>query len=235
MLEHATVVDLSAPLSEDTVLWPGEEPLSATVLDSYDTSTSYSRRISLPEHVGTHLDAPSHYAPGGLSVADIPAAQLVRPVVVINISTQIGDDADAELTVEHVTAHERLHGPVAPGSAVFLCTGWDSRRLDVASYRGSSTEDARDLHFPGFGVLAARLLVEDRGVVGLGIDTLGIDPGSAVDTPVHRDVSLPRGVWHLENLVNLQQVPATGAWVVVGVPRIVDGSGFPARVIALLP
>ncbi len=235
MLSNATVVDLSAPLSGDTVLWPGESPIEAQVVDSFDTGTSYSRRLSLPEHVGTHLDAPCHYAPGGLSVADIPADQLVRPVVVIDISAEIGDDADAVLTVEHVTAHEQLHGWVPTGSAVFLRTGWDARRHDVASYRGSRTEDPRDLHFPGFGVPAARLLVEDRGVVGLGVDTLGIDPGSAFDTPVHQDVSLPRGVWHLENLVNLDQVPPTGAWVVVGVPRIVDGSGFPARVVALVP
>jgi len=235
MLSNATVVDLSAPLSEGTVLWPGESAIEAQVVDSFETSTSYSRRLSLPEHVGTHLDAPCHYAPGGLSVSDIPADRLVRPAVVIDISAAIGDDADAELTVEHVTDHERLHGRVPDGSAVLLRTGWDSRRHDVASYRGSRTEDPRDLHFPGFGVPAARLLVEDRGVVGLGVDTLGIDPGSAFDTPVHQDVSLPRGVWHLENLVNLDQVPPTGAWVVVGVPRIVDGSGFPARVLALVP
>ena len=90
-------------------------------------------------------------------------------------------------------------------------------------------------YFPGFGVAAARLLVEERGAVGLGVDTLGIDAGRAHDFPVHRHVSLPRGVWHLENLVDLHAVPAVGAWAVVGVPRVVGASGFPARVLALVP
>ncbi|MFZ0324404.1 MAG: cyclase family protein [Actinomycetes bacterium] len=235
MLHEATVVDLSAPLSELTVLWPGETPIQATVLDSHDVSGSYSRRVSLPEHIGTHLDAPCHYAPGGATVSEIPVGRLVRPLVVIDISTAIGDDADAVLTTAMVEDHERRFGRVSRGCAVFLRTGWDGRRGDAAAYRGCLTDDERDLHFPGFGVTAAELLVEARGVVGLGIDTLGIDAGHDLAAPVHRGVSLPRGVWHVENLVNLGEVPPTGAWVVVGVPRVVDGSGFPARVIALVP
>ena len=115
---------------------------------------------------------------------------------------------------------------------MFLRTGWDVHRHDVDAYAGVSEGG---LSFPGFGVDAARFLVDERGVSGIGIDTLGIDAGSAADFPVHGTVTLPRGIWHVENLINLDVVPAAGAWVVVGVPRVAGASGFPARVLALVP
>jgi kynurenine formamidase len=132
------------------------------------------------------------------------------------------DDATTVLTAADVAAYEARHGPVRPGSAVFLHTGW------TPSSRGS-------LEFPGFGLDGARVLVEERGVVGLGVDTLGVDPGRATDFPVHRELSLPRSVWHVENLTGLWQVPPVGAWAVVGVPKVGGASGFPARVLALIP
>ena len=91
------------------------------------------------------------------------------------------------------------------------------------------------LRFPGFGVDAARILVDERGAVGLGVDTLGIDPGCDEAFTVHRTVSHAKGLWHLENLTNLAQLPPVGAWVFVGVIKLVDGSGGPARVLALVP
>ena len=55
------------------------------------------------------------------------------------------------------------------------------------------------------------------------------------DFVVHRLISHPKGVWHLEGLTNLGQLPPLGAWVVVGVLKLTDGSGGPARVLALVP
>lgn len=226
-----TVVDLTAPLSSRTVMWPGEEPPRAEVVDDHERDGSFSRRVTLGEHSGTHFDAPVHFAPGAETVADVPPDRLVVPLRVLDITGRIGDDPDGRLEPRDISAHEQEHGAIEAGCAVFLRTGWDRFRHDSGAYAGPDA----DLRFPGFGVAAARLLVEERGVVGLGIDTLGIDPGQAPDFPVHRHVSLPQGVWHLENLIDLHAVPATGAWAVVGVPRLVDASGFPARVLALVP
>jgi kynurenine formamidase len=217
------VVDLTRTLAEDSVLWPGTPPLEVVAGESIEQDGSFTRRVTLDEHSGTHFDAPSHFAPGAWHVADVPASRLVCPLHVIDISSRARGDASAVLTVADVVGHESEHGPVTEGSAVFLRTDW------VTPPGGAV------LDFPGFGVAAARLLVEERGVVGLGIDTLGIDPGSASDFPVHRDVSLQKGVWHVENLTGLSGVPAVGAWAVVGVPRVSGASGFPARVLALVP
>ncbi|MDH4353077.1 MAG: cyclase family protein [Actinomycetota bacterium] len=231
MLTGLTVVDLTAELSPDTVMWPGEAPPRAVVTDRHERDGSFSREITLGEHSGTHFDAPVHFTRGAPTVAEVAPDRLVLPVRVIDISARAARDPDAELTLADVEAHERDCGPIAAGAAVFLRTDWDLRAGAVEDDGGP----AGDLRFPGFGPAAARLLVGDRGVLGLGIDTLGIDPGRATDFPVHRDVSLPRGVWHLENLVGLAAVPPVGAWVFVGVPKVAGASGFPARVLALVP
>lgn len=218
------VVDLTRTLDENTRLWPGIPPMVVEAVESIEADGSFSRRVTFDEHSGTHFDAPSHFATGAWNVGDVPAERLVRPLRVIHLAGA-ASDPDAVLTVGDVLAHEAEHGKVTDGSAVFLRTDWSAAPLD---------ED-QQLRFPGFGIDAARLLVQERGVVGLGIDTLGIDLGSAADFPVHRDVTLPRGVWHVENLTGLSAVPPSGAWVVVGVPRVGGASGFPARVLALIP
>jgi kynurenine formamidase len=232
VLTDVTVVDLTSPLGPATVLWPGEQPLAA--VESFDpTAGATSRRVTLPEHCGTHLDAPVHYVREGTDVAGIPVSRLVGPLVVIDVAVACTADRDHVLAVDEVRAHEAQHGAIAAGSVVCLRTGWDRHLADADAYRGGTSEDT--LSFPGFGVDAARLLVAERAVVGLGIDSLGIDAGRAVGAPVHTQVSLPAGVWHVENLTGLDQVPATGATVVVGVPKVAGATGFPARVIALVP
>jgi kynurenine formamidase len=216
------VVDLTRPLDETTSLWPGIPPMVIESTESIERDGSFSRRVTLDEHSGTHFDAPSHFLEGGSHVADVPADQLAGPLHVVDFTQRSQEDADAELTPADVVEHEEAHGAIATGSIVFLRTDWPEATV------------AEPLHFPGFGVAAAAVLVE-RGVVGLGTDTLGIDPGRAADFPVHRDITLPRGIWHVENLTNLAAVPASGAWAVVGVPRMAGASGFPARVLALVP
>lgn len=222
MTLNLRVVDLSRPLDEATSLWPGIEPMVVESSETIVRDGCFSRRVTLDEHSGTHFDAPSHFLDGAAHVADVPASQLVRPLHVIDFTGSAKRDPDAELTPADIVQHEASHGPVFAGSAVFLRTDWPHMRA------------AEPFLFPGFGVEAATSLAE-RGVVGLGTDTLGIDPGHAVDFPVHRDVTLPRGIWHVENLTNLGEVPPSGAWAVVGVPRMAGASGFPARVLAIVP
>lgn len=231
MLAGMTIVDLSLPLGPDTIMWPGAPAPSADVAGTVADSGFYARVVHVFEHSGTHFDAPCHMVDGTHAIQDVPADTLIAPAVVIDISAHVADNPDTLLSVEQVHAHEREHGQIPAGSCVLLRTGWENRQSDPVAYKGPEG----DLRFPGFGVDAAQLIV-DRGVVGLGIDTLGIDAGCTGDEfPVHKGVSLLRNVWHLENLTNLAALPATGATVFVGVPRLLDGSGFPCRVLALVP
>jgi len=231
MLNNARVVDLTIPLDSNIVMWPGASAPDAETVVTVKHDGYFARRVSFFEHSGTHFDAPCHFIEGGKSVEQVPVETLVRPIAVIDISARIGNDADGELTLEDVKSFETEHGVIPQGSAVLLRTGWEEFNSDPAKYAGAPG----DLRFPGFGVEATQFLVDQRKIQGLGIDTLGIDPGIATSFPVHVTVTLPKGLWHLENLQNLKQLPPLGAWIVVGVLPLVGGSGSPARVIALLP
>ena len=231
MIDNMRVVDLTQPLSPDTVMWPGAPGPTADVLLTVAHDGFYNRRISFMEHSGTHFDAPVHMVEGATPLHDIDPGALIRPAVLIDISAAIAGDADGVLSLANVHEFEVAHGRIADGSVVLLRTGWEEFNRDPGRYAGLPGP----LRFPGYGVAAARFLVDERHVVGLGVDTLGIDPGSAGEFPVHRQVSHPRGVWHLEGLTNLASLPPTGAWLFVGVLNLQDGSGSPARVLALVP
>ena len=223
-LAPARLVDLTQPLGPDTVLWPGSRPFEARVEIDHDTHDAYARELALPEHAGTHLDAPAHFARDGAATDAIPLGALVRPAVRLDVRALVGDDAGYTLGAAAIEAIERAEGRIPAGSAVLVHTGWDRYAADASRYAS---------RFPGLGVDAARLLV-GRGVAGVGIDTLGIDPGPAEAFPAHR-VTLPAGLWHLEGLVGLERVPPRGAWLVAAALPLVRGSGAPARVFAILP
>ena len=225
-----TVVDLTLPLGPETVMWPGEAAPFAEVVETVTHDGNYARRVHLSEHSGTHVDAPNHFVEGGQAVTDLPLQTLISPAVVIDASVDINGNGDAVLELATVKAWEEKHGVIPAGCVVLLRTGWEDL-YDQPQRYGAGPDG---LHFPGFGVEAASYLVE-RGVVGIGIDTLGIDAGADLDFPVHRDVTLPKQVWHIENLTNLKSLPATGALVFIGVLPLVDGSGSPARILALVP
>lgn len=225
------LVDLTDALGPDTVLWPGAPGLEISDAVSHDSDGYHARIFTTFEHAGTHFDAPEHFVPGGADTSTIGIDDLVVPVVVIDIKERAAEDPNAVLEVGDVEAFEAAHGTIQPGTAVLIDSGWAHRKQDALSYAGSEGTD--DLKFPGFGIPASELLVQ-RGVVGLGSDTLGIDPGDKPHFPVHRDVTHPAGLWHLENLINVDQLPPTGAVIAVGVPRIVGGTGFPTRVFAFV-
>lgn len=224
LLAPERLVDLTQPLGPATVLWPGSRPFEARVEVDHDTHGAYARDLALPEHAGTHLDAPFHFARDGAAVDAIPLAALVRPAVRLDVRDLVGEEPRFALTAAQVEELEARHGRLAPGCAVLVHTGWDRHAGDPRRYGPP---------FPGIAEDAAHLLV-DRGVAGVGIDTLGVDPGHAEGFPAHR-VTLPAGVWHLEGLVGLERVPLRGAWLIAAALRLLGGSGAPARVFAILP
>jgi kynurenine formamidase len=216
------VIDLTQTLGPATALWPGSEAVERRVVVDHATDGMYDQVWRTPEHAGTHLDAPAHFAPDGARVDQIPADRLVVECAVLDVRDLCAEDPDFTLEAGHVRAIESRDTRIERGSAVLVHTGWDR----------PGYLDADELHFPGVGPSAAELFIE-RGVVGIGIDTAGIDPGHAADAPVHH-ITLPAGLWHLEGLVNLGELPARGALLFVGALKLEEGSGAPARVLALV-
>ncbi len=228
VLSAPRLVDLTQPLGPATPLWPGSTPFAAATVADYETHGGYARELAVPEHAGTHVDAPAHIARGGATVDTLPLDALVRPAVKLDVRGLVSGDAGYALSAAAIEQLEAEQGGIPAGSAVLVQTGWDAYLGDPHRY-GATDPPA----FPGLAADAAELLVA-RGAAGVGIDTLGIDPGHAGDLPAHR-ITLPAGLWHLEGLVGLERVPARGAWLVVAPLPLVAGSGSPARVFAILP
>jgi kynurenine formamidase len=234
------IVDLTHPLDAQTIYWPADPPerfhLTRQAFGETDGGFFYaSNSFCTAEHGGTHLDAPLHFAREGNAVDRVPLERLVAPAVVIDVTEAAGRDRDHRLSVEDVRAFEEAHGTIAAGSIVLLRTGWSRYWPDVKAYLGDDRPgDASALRFPSFGVEAARFLVEERNVATIGVDTASIDYGRSHDFAVHRLVAA-RNVAGLENLTNLEKLPATGALVVALPVKIGGGSGGPVRAIALVP
>jgi kynurenine formamidase len=238
-LAGARFVDLTHSFDANTLYWPTSPTrfqLDTLAWGPTPGGWFYSSfSLSTPEHGGTHLDAPIHFAAGGHTSDQVPLEQLIVPAVVIDISAQAAADADYRLTAADVMAWEREHGVVPQGAAVLLRTGWSRRWPDRKAYLGDDTPgDATHLHFPGFGEDAARLLVEQRLVAALGADVASIDYGASADFIVHQ-LAMAKNVPGFENLTNLEQLPLTGAWIIALPMKIAGGSGGPLRAVGVIP
>ena len=236
-LAGAAVVDLSHSYDDATLYWPTATTrfeLSQLAHGMTDGGYFYAANaFCTPEHGGTHIDAPIHFAEQGWTLGEVPVDRLIGPGVVIDGSAAAARDPDYRLTAEDVLAWEQTHGEVPAGAIVLLRTGWSSRWPVTLDYLGDDTPgDASNLHFPAYGAEAARLLIEQRRVAALGVDTASIDHGPSADFIVHR-IAAAANVVGLENLTNLDQVPPVGAWVVALPMNIAEGSGGPVRVVAL--
>jgi kynurenine formamidase len=226
------VLDLSYAINDKLVPWPGDEKFfEAKVNATIEKNGYFTRSFWMLEHYGTHLDAPAHFPPGKTTVDQIPVKQLFGPAVVLDVRVESGKDADFQLTAARVEEWEKRHGRIPEGAIVLLRTGWASRWPDVQKYRN---QDAKGkMHFPGFSPEAAKLLME-RKVSGLGCDTLSIDYGASEDFAVHR-LALGAGLYHIENLADMSELPETGAFLIVAPIKLEGGSGGAVRVFALLP
>ena len=227
------VVDLTHSVNEKVPTYELAEKSAYQVktVATIEKDHYYARNISLPEHFGTHIDAPAHFARGSWTVDQIPPERLIAPLVVIDISSKVRNNADYRLSVEDIAQWEQKNGQMPFGAVVMARTGWASRWDSEKDYRDADGKGV--MHFPGYSVDAAHFLVEGRNVLGLGIDTLSVDYGPSKNFEVHQ-YTLARSLYHLENVTNLDRTPETGAIVVVAPMKLEGGSGGPVRVMALL-
>ncbi len=185
-------------------------------------------KLTIFEHTGTHIDAPLHFTEDGTSVADLPPERLVCPLCVLDLTAKARDDANAVVEPADIEAWVSANGAIPAGSCVAMNSGWAAK---VASPDFRNTPDGK-LAFPGFSKAATDMLA-GLDVACIGVDTLSLDPGNSADFAVHFSW-LPGGRFGIENLANLDQVPATGATVFIGAPKHKTGTGGPARVMAVV-
>jgi kynurenine formamidase len=234
-----TLVDLSHAYDATTVFWPTAEPFRLEKVADGMTPGGYyyaANNFRTAEHGGTHLDAPVHFAAGKHAVDGIPLDQLIGPAVVMDVVAKCEANADYLVTVADLAAFERRHGPVASGSILLIRTGFSTRWPDAARYLGTAERGPAavpKLHFPGLHPDAARWLVANRAIKAVGIDTASLDYGQSTDYQAHR-ILYERDIPGLENLTNLDRLPATGAYVAALPMKIAGGSGAPLRAVAIV-
>jgi kynurenine formamidase len=227
------VVDLTHPINSKVPTYELDQKsaFKAETVATIEKDKYFARNISLPEHFGTHIDAPAHFAHGLWTVDQIPPERLIAPLAVIDVTMNVKGNPDYQLSVEDIANWEKVNGQIPPGAVVIAHTGWDARWNSVKQYRNADGKGV--MHFPGYSLDAAKFLLEARSVYGLGIDTLSIDCGPSQDFPVHR-YTLSHSLYHLENVAELERVPPAGAIVVAGAMNLEGGSGGPVRILALL-
>lgn len=207
----------------------GPQVVFDEVVNDFSTSGFFSKKWTLEEHIGTHIDTPGHFDEGNSLVDQIGPENLVAPVVVIDITAKAAEDPNAVVTPDDLVAFERRHGRIPDRALVCMNSGWAAKVDDGDAFRGGA--GFPDLNFPGFSIDATDWLVAKRDPVGIGLDTMSLDPGDSADFAVHVEF-LASGRYGIESMANLDRIPPRGALAFVGPVPWEDGSGSPCRVIA---
>jgi kynurenine formamidase len=227
-----TVVDLTHTMSPDFPTFNGKPGIEmqrefALKKDGYNL---YWWRVS--EHAGTHMDAPIHFSEHGATADKLAIDQLVVPLAVVDIAYKAEQEADYLLSPDDLALWESKNGRLPDGCCVALYSGW-GELLTTDEARFSGRDINGTFHFPGFAPEAAQWMMRERKVAGIAVDTLSLDNGPSRDFKTHK-LWLPSGRWGLENVANLGKVPASGATLVVGAPKVKDATGGLTRVLALV-
>jgi len=238
------VIDLTARLESATPVIQLPEPFANTVSFSLREVSRYDDRgpawywndITTGEHTGTHFDAPVHWVTGRDrdDVSQVPVTSLIAPAAVLDFSEQAAADPDFLLEPAHIKQWESQHGLLPAGGWLLYRTGWDARSGSQQDFLNANETGP---HTPGVSVDCARWLAEEAPVIGIGVETVGTDAGTAhsFDPPFPcHSALLGAGKYGLTQLQNLAALPPTGAVVIAGPLPIIGGSGSPARVLALV-
>jgi kynurenine formamidase len=228
-------VDLTHAFEPGIAHWPGFPNETVKTLYTYKKDGFLAQEFCHVGQWGTHVDAPSHFAPGAASVDQIDPKQMLLPLVVIDVHEKVATDSDYTMTMDDVRAWEAAHGPIPTGAFVAMRTDWSKRwpsedRMENRDSKGVA-------HYPGWSMPVLQYLYDTRHVTATGHETTDTDPGVAAS---HGDYSLESWILHhghyqIEMLANLDAVPDAGSLVIVSFAKPHGGSGFPARVVAIVP
>ncbi|MES2776933.1 MAG: cyclase family protein [Bacteroidota bacterium] len=241
LLAKGEWIDLSYDFSSETLYWPNNP--TGFKLDTQFNGTTpagfyySSNALFTPEHGGTHLDAPVHFAKGKWSTDEIPLQQLLGEAVVIDVSASVNNNADFQVTVADVEAWEKQHGEIPANAILLFKTGWGKYYPDAKKYLGTSEKgDAAvaGLHFPSIHPDLAAWLVKNRKIKALGIDTASVDYGQSKDFKTHQ-LLYAENILGFENIAEMDKLPVKGAYIIALPMKIKGGTGGPLRIIAWVP
>jgi len=239
-LKDREFIDLTHSFEPGIPHWPGFPDEKADTLFWYDPGVApgsgfYAQRYSLVGQWGTHVDPPAHFVKGGRTLDQISVKEMIMPLVLIDVHDKVEQNPDYTLKMDDVRSWEARHGPISQDAFVVMRTDWSRRWPDMAAMQN---KDAKGIsHYPGWSMETLQYLYETRKIRASGHETTDTDPGvvTSKDQFPLEDYILKRDRYQIELLDHLDRVPELGALAVVTFPKPKNGSGFPARVFAILP
>ncbi len=233
------IIDLTYSFDESTIFWPTEEGFK--LIEGFHGMTEkgyyYSANgFTTAEHGGTHLDAPIHFYKDRYTADEIPLDKFIGNAVVIDASKSCEENRDYLFGISDFEKWENKHGKITEGTIVLLMSGYGKYWPNRENYMGTSergTGAVEKLHFPGLSEEGAKWLVEKRKIKAVGIDTPSIDYGQSKYFKAHV-ILCEANTPILENVANLNLLPAKGFEVIALPMKIKGGSGGPTRIIAVL-
>ncbi|MEM9582544.1 MAG: cyclase family protein [Pseudomonadota bacterium] len=225
---HGSVEDLTHMLSAEFPTYFGEPGFNAEQAFNFAESGFNLFNLTINEHTGTHIDAPLHFSADGTSVDELEISNLIAPLCVIDVAAKAEENADYQVTPDDLSAWIAAHGDIPAHACVAMHSGWGTKTQSDA-YRGF---DGEKQHYPGFHIEATQMLLETQAG-SLAVDTLSLDHGPSADFATHY-AWLPTGRFGIENIANLDRLPAAGATIMIGAPKHKGGSGGPARIFAMV-
>ncbi len=232
---EAQVIDLTHSFDPAIPHWKGLPKMEIKTLYNYDKDGFIIYQYQIAGQWGTHVDAPVHFHKNALTLTDIPVTDMVLPLVVIDTHEIVANNPDYQLQMKDIEKWEQLHGQIPAHSLVAMRTDWSSRWPDEKKMQNKDSKGIA--HYPGWSKETLQFLIEQRHVAAFAHETSDTDPGIATSKDDYSLESyiLSQGLYQIEFIDNLNSVPEAGATVVVAWPKVKNGAGFPARVIAMVP
>ncbi|KAB0802282.1 hypothetical protein PPYR_04468 [Photinus pyralis] len=229
------LVDLTWPFNNVTISWgDGQkyEVTKETFIDKPDGNWYGAKEFALAEHCGTHLDAPYHFAKDGWKVDEIPLSRLIVKCVKIDLSEKTEKlGYNSRLLPEDIIEWERRHGPIPLNSVILAYFNWGQFYEDRIKYLGAN--NSASYKFPALSPEAAQWIANTKKVVGVGLDTPGLDPGGSTTNMVHK-ILAENQIYGLENVKIPKDYPEKGCQLYVMPMLLAGGTGAPVRIISYL-
>jgi len=234
-LTKRQVVDLSHKLETDIPHWYGFKPATRKTLYNYKPDGFFVEEFCHVGQWGTHVDPPGHFFPGMRMLDEISPEEMIMPLVVIDVHEKVAANPDYTLTMDDINRWEKQYGRIPERSFVVMRTDWSKRWPDEGNMLNKDKQGV--MHYPGWSISTLKYLYETRKITSSGHETTDTDPGvsTSKDDYSLEAYILKQNHYQIELLANLDKVPDSGAIAIVTWPNINKGSGFPARVLALIP
>ena len=223
------IIDLSRELYHRTPTYPGQPPIIHGVWKTHEEAFAESGNVqgnsvmffSMPDHGGTHIDAPRHFGKTGTPIDEYPLDHCYVKGICLDLRHIA---PKAEITPADLEAAVKTSGLAIPKKGtVLLCTGHHARTFPSAAY---STDNS------GVNVAATEWLAR-QGIVHFGIDSMRPGPIGVVNSLVHK-ACLELDITHIESLCNLEALIGEGEFRFIGLPlKWRGGTGSPIRAVAL--